>query len=246
MAQRVVVVEQPNYLPWLGYFDLIAQSDVWVWYDDVQYTRRDWRNRNRVAADGESLWLTVPVKTKGRYEQPICAVEIDDEQPWARRHLATLRRCYGRAPHFAEVYALVATALEAGHARLADLTIALNEALCGALGLAPRFLRSSALPDLEGAKQERLLAICRSLEGAAYLSGPAARAYIAPAAFTAAGIELRYIAYDYPPYERGGRHWVPNLSILDPLVWLGPAGTAAFLARHGGSWEPGTQRFASS
>jgi hypothetical protein len=234
---RVVVIEQPNYIPWLGYFDLLAQSDVWVWYDDVQYTKRDWRNRNRVAADGEPLWLTIPVQTKGRYEQPICEVEIDYAQPWVRRHLATLRRCYGRAPYFDAVYAIVSAALERGHARLADLTIELNESLCAYLGLRRRFLRSSALAGIEGRKQERLLSICRRLGAATYLSGPAARDYIAPAAFAAAGVALRYIVYDYPPYSRGGRPFVPRLSILDPLVWLGPAETAAFLMRHGRS-EP--------
>src|SRR4029450_6585118 len=94
-----VVIEQPNYIPWLGYVDLIRQSDVWIWYDDVQYTRRDWRNRNRIAGN-DPLWLTIPVKAKGGFAQRICDVQIDDAQPWARRHLDMIRRCYARAPFF--------------------------------------------------------------------------------------------------------------------------------------------------
>ncbi len=234
----MIVVEQPNYLPWIGYFDLIAQSDVWVWYDDVQYTRRDWRNRNRVAGAGEPVWLTIPVRSRGRYEQPIREVEIDYERPWARKHLETVRHCYGAAPFFEPVYETLRGALEKEHRLLADLTIGLNEALCGLLGLRTRFLRGSGLDGIEGDKQERLIRICRRLGGTAYLSGPAARDYIQPELFRDAGIGLRYIVYDYPPYERGAQRFIPNLSILDPLAWLGPGEAAAFLARHA-RWEAG-------
>jgi hypothetical protein len=237
-VETVIVVEQPNYIPWLGYFGLIAQSDVWVWYDDVQYTRRDWRNRNRVAGAGEPVWLTVPVRSRGRYEQPIHEVEIDSDRPWARKHLETVRHCYGAAPFFPEVYEVLRAALEKEHRLLADLTIELAEALCGLLGLSPRFLRSSGLEGIEGDKRERLIRICRRLGGTAYLSGPAARDYIEPELFREAGIELRYIAYGYPPYDRGGQPFIPNLSILDPLAWIGPEETAALLARNA-RWEAG-------
>lgn len=225
---RVVVVEQPNYIPWIGYFDLIAQSDVWVWYDDVQYTKRDWRNRNRVAGEGEPVWLTIPVRTRGRYEQKILEVEIDRERPWEHKHLETLRHCYREAPAFEEVFAIVRKTLEAGHERLADLTIELNEELCRFLGLRTRFLRSSGM-EVQGDRQERLLEICRRLGAGVYLSGPAARSYLTPEPFHREGLELRYIVYDYPPYERGGRPFIPRLSILDPLFWLGPEGTRALL-----------------
>lgn len=235
-GERVVVIEQPNYVPWLGYFGLIAQSDVWVWYDDVQYTKRDWRNRNRVAGDGEAVWITIPVKTRGRYVQKIADVEIDGDA-WQRKHLETLRHCYAGAPYFAEVFALVRNVFERGHARLADLTIDLNEECCALLGLRPRFVRSSSLA-VEGDKVARLIEICRRFDASAYLSGPAARAYMTPAPFGEAGLELRYIVYDYPPYDRGGRPFVSNLSILDPLVWIGPAGTAELLAANA-RWEPG-------
>ena len=230
------MVEQPNYLPWIGYFDLIAQADVWVWYDDVQYTRRDWRNRNRVAGAGEPVWLTIPVRSRGRYEQPIHEVEIDGERPWARKHLETVRHCYGAAPFFETVYEVLRAALEKEHRCLADLTIELNEALCGLLGLRPRFLRSSGLEGIAGDKRERLIRICDRLGGTIYLSGPAARDYIQPELFREAGIELRYIVYGYPPYDRGGQPFIPNLSILDPLAWIGPAATADLLARR---WETG-------
>jgi hypothetical protein len=233
-----LVIEQPSYIPWLGYFDLLAQADVWVWYDDVQYTRRDWRNRNRVDVDGRPTWLTVPVRSGPRSATRICDVEIDASRPWPRRHLETLRHCYSRAPHFREVIPVVEASLLAGHSHLAPLVIELNEALCRLLGLTPAFQRSSELEGIEGARQERLLQICRRLRASTYLSGPAAHNYIAPGAFRRAGIELRYIVYQYPPYERGGAPFVPGLSILDALCWMGPSRTRDYLLEHGRS-EPG-------
>lgn len=232
---RIVAIEQPNYIPWLGYFDLIRQSDVWIWYDDVQYTKRDWRNRNRIADGGEPLWLTIPVKTKGRFEQTIREVEIDDSQPWRRRHVETLRRCYAAAPHSGAILPLLARAIGAGPTLLAELTIALNESICALLGFAPHFARSSGLAHASADRQERLLELCRTAGGTTYLSGPAARAYIEPRGFEDAGVGLRYIVYDYPPYARGRRPFVPNLSIVDAIAWLGPEATARFLEKHGRS-----------
>jgi hypothetical protein len=152
-----------------------------------------------------------------------------------RKHLETVRHCYGDAPWLGEVFALLSRVLTRGHSHLAELTIELNQELCRYLGLSPEFRRSSAL-GVAGERQERLIEICRRLGATAYLSGPAARAYISPESFARAGLELRYIVYDDSPYPRGDRPFVPRLSILDPLVWLGPEGTAAFLARHH-RWE---------
>lgn len=231
--KRTVVIEQPNYIPWLGYFDLIRQSDLWIWYDDVQYTKRDWRNRNRIAGRVSPEWLTIPVKTKGNFAQLISEVEIDQSQDWGRRHLQTLCRCYGGAPFFGAVYDVVASALEACHHRLADLTIALNEAICALLRFTPQFVRSSRIPRTNTDRQKRLVEICGAVGATTYLSGPAARAYIEPRTFADAGMNLRYISYAYPPYARGDAPFIPNLSVIDALAWLGPVGTAAFLATHG-------------
>ncbi|HEX5717309.1 MAG TPA: WbqC family protein [Thermoanaerobaculia bacterium] len=236
--ERVIVIEQPNYIPWIGYFDLMAQCDVWIWYDDVQYTKRDWRNRNRIAGDGGPLWLTIPVKTKGRFHQKIGEVEIDYARPWVRKHLAAFRDCYRRAPGFGDLLGIYGGALEREPRFLADLTIGLNETLAGCLGLAPRFARSSSFGGSEerADRQQRLLDLCARSAATAYLSGPAARAYIDPESFHRAGVALRYMVYNYPPYARGGHPFVPHLSILDALAWLGPAETAA-LIRHGQRWE---------
>ena len=227
-----LVVEQPNYLPWLGYFDLLDRADLWVWYDEVQYTRRDWRNRNRVAGGGEPVWLTVPVRARGHRDLRICDVEIDRRQAWERKHLATLRHLYGKAPFFDPVFDLVRRHVEAAPPLLADLTTGLTEELCRYLGVEATFLRSSRIDGIEGPKQDRILSVCRRLGPDVYLSGPAARDYLQPAAFDAEGIELRYIAYRYDDYPRGDQPARTDLSILDALFFIGPGATLDLIRRN--------------
>lgn len=227
-----LVVEQPNYVPWLGYFDLLDRADVWVWYDDVQYTKRDWRNRNRVAGDGDPVWLTIPVQAQAHRDKTIAEMEIDHRQLWARKHLATLRHFYGRAPFFEPVFEIVRRHLEEPPEKLADLTIGLNEDLCEFLGIGAELHRSSRLDGVEGVKADRILSVCRRVEPTVYLSGPAARDYLSPDPFDAAGIELEYISYRYDGYPRGGQPERTDLSILDPLFWTGADATRELIRRH--------------
>lgn len=227
----VVAIEQPNYVPWIGYFDLVAQCDVFVWLDTVQYTPRDWRNRNRVGAH-EAHWITIPVRSRGRRAQRIADVEIDAARPWARKHLASVASACRGAPHFAQVFALYESYLTRPYRLLADLTIDLNEALCRAIGLDTRFLRASAIAGAPDDRRERLLGLCERTGGTLYLSGPSARDYLAPDDFRRRSLGLRYIRYEYPPYPRGSLPFVERLSILDALCWLGPAGVRAYLREH--------------
>jgi hypothetical protein len=225
----ILVVEQPAYLPWLGYFDLMRQSEVWVWYDDVQYTSRDWRNRNRVARDTEPLWLTVPV-VKGSRRRLIADVAVDGSRAWRRKQLETVRHCYGSAPGYGVVAELLCSHFARTHDRLADLVIELGESIAALLGIGPRFQRSSQIADVVGRKSHRLVSLCRATGASTYLSGPAAKAYLDPALFARAAIEVRYIAYDMRDYPRGGQPWLPRLSIIDALAWVGVSGTRELLA----------------
>ena len=226
-----VGILQPNYLPWIGNFDLMAQTDVWVWYDDVQYTRRDWRNRNRVAGKAQPVWLTVPVRHAQRSALRICDALIDADREWVRRHLETVRHFYGRAPFFLETLALLRRTLDRPHERLTDLAIELNESLAEALEIRPRFVRSSQLTYPRDERNGRLLAICQQFDATTYLSGPAARAYLEPDRFARQGIAIRYASYDYPQYDRGGGPFYRDLSVIDPLCWAGAAQVARWLGR---------------
>jgi WbqC-like protein family len=222
-SSTTAVVLQPSYLPWRGYFDLVDRADVFVFYDDVQYDKHGWRNRNRIKTAHGPAWITVPVHSRGAVETgtPIAAIEVDHRRDWVRSHLETLRHAYGRQPFYARYAPLLATVLEKRHARLADLTIELTIAVARELGSTARFVRSSELP-VQGSKNDRLLDVLGRIGATRYISGPSARAYIAPERFAEAGIVLEFITYDYPEYAQPHPPYDPAVSIVDALFALGP------------------------
>ncbi|HYW52965.1 MAG TPA: WbqC family protein [Dongiaceae bacterium] len=231
-AGTTAVVLQPSYLPWRGYFDLVDRADVFVFYDDVQYDKHGWRNRNRVKTANGPAWITVPVHAHGAVERgtPICEIAIDHRRDWVRAHLETLRHAYGRQPFYARYAPLLAAILEKRHARLADLTIELTVAVARELGSATRFVRASGMA-LHGRKNDRLLDVLEAVGATRYVSGPSARSYIAPERFAEAGIALEYAAYDYPEYAQAHPPYEPAVSIVDALFALGPAAIENIRAR---------------
>lgn len=218
------VILQPSYIPWRGYFDQIRRADVFVFYDDVQYDARGWRNRNRVLGAGGPQWITIPVHHRGSQTErrPIHSIEICWETDWASRHLRTLEHCYRRAPHFREVVDLLAPFYRRRDRYLADFTIELTCAIAERLGIqSTRFLRSSALHS-EGNQTERLLSILRGLCATHYLTGPSARAYLDEGLLARHGIATEYMDYAYPDYPQLRSGFEPHLSIVDLLVMTGP------------------------
>jgi hypothetical protein len=218
------VIVQPSYIPWRGYFDLIHRADVFVFYDDVQYDTRGWRNRNRVKTPRGGEWLTIPVNARGAQTEHIPIDRIATApQPWGRKHLDTLRRLYEAGPHFADYLSWLESAYADPPPLLADFTIATTIDLAGMLGIdSTEFVRSSAL-GIEGRKTDRLVAVCRALGATEYLSGPSARDYIEPEKFAAAGIELQYIDYRYPEYPQLYPPFDPYVTILDLMFMTGRA-----------------------
>jgi hypothetical protein len=223
-AGRTAVVLQPSYLPWRGYFDLVDRADVFVFYDDVQYDKHGWRNRNRIKTANGVSWLTVPVHAHGAVEggTPIAEIAIDHRRDWVRSHGETLRHAYGRAPFYAAYAPVLLSILERRHELLADLTIELTVAIARELGCTTEFVRSSEMP-LSGRKNDRLIDLLERIGADHYISGPSARAYIEPERFDAAGIALEYAAYDYPAYAQPHPPYEPAVSIVDTLFALGPA-----------------------
>ena len=140
---RTAVVLQPSYLPWRGYFDLLDRADVFVFYDDVQYDKHGWRNRNRIKTAGGPGWITVPVHAGGAVKDgtPVKEIAIDHRRDWVRAHLETLRHAYHKQPFYARYAPQVAEILAKRHVLLADLTIELTVALARELGSATRFVR---------------------------------------------------------------------------------------------------------
>jgi hypothetical protein len=219
---RAAVI-QPSYIPWRGYFHQIQRADVFVFYDDVQYDKHGWRNRNRIKTAAGPRWLTIPVLSKGNVVErtPIHEIAIVWDEPWNKKHWATLTQAYGRAPHFRRY----APRLEAFYQRrpehLADFTIELTIELARELGIERRWVRSSTL-GVSGSRTDRLLAVLTGLGVTHYISGPRARAYLEEEKLRAANITLEYMTYEYPEYEQLYPPYDPQVSILDLLFMVGP------------------------
>lgn len=222
---RVIVILQSNYIPWKGYFDLMNAADEFVLYDEVQFTRRDWRNRNKVVVGGAAKWLTIPVETKGRYDARIDEVRVSDPG-WAARHFQTLRHAYGKAPYWRDY----AAPLEDLYIRAAELDrlSAVNRlflaALADWLGIDTPLSESTDVPRTTDDPVARLIEVCLARGATDYLSGPAARSYIDSSTFARSGLGLHYADYSgYPDYDQGAAECVHGVSVLDLLMRLGPA-----------------------
>jgi hypothetical protein len=218
---RVGII-QSNYIPWRGYFDFIDSVDVFVLLDDVQYTRRDWRNRNKIKTKDGLHWLTIPVNVKDKYTQAIQDVKVVDGS-WAPEHLKALRHAYAKAPHFASEFPWVEDtyALCRNRQSLSDINLAFLTAICGRLGVATPMRQSSEF-DLHTGKSERLIGICRQLGADTYVSGPAARDYIDAVQWRDNGIEVLYKSYDYPEYPQSHPPFEHGVTVLDLIFNTGP------------------------
>jgi hypothetical protein len=219
----IAVILQPSYIPWRGYFDQIRRADTFIFYDDVQYDKHGWRNRNQIKTAQGRQWLTIPVHSAGATSgMPIKEVRIDWSKPWARNHLRALTGAYNKAQYFRDY----ATILDAFYGRrdefLADFTIATTMQLAKDLGIQrTQFVRSSELRAISGRKTERLIQILDQVGANHYISGPSARDYIESDAFARAGIKIEYVEYEYPEYPQLYPPFDPNVSVLDLLFMTG-------------------------
>lgn len=225
MTRRTCVILQPSYIPWRGFFHQIYAADEFVFYDDVQYDKGGWRNRNRIKGPRGSQWLTIPVKSGGAVTRSlrINEIHIDHSQPWRQKHWETLCQFYARAPYFTFCAPVLEPFYLSSYELLADFTIELTSTIARDL-LAishTRFQRSSCL-GIEGDRTGRLVAICRALETDRYVSGPAARDYLDETQFLDAGITVEYMRYEYPEYEQRFPPFDPKVSVLDLLFAVGP------------------------
>lgn len=219
-----VVILQPSYIPWRGYFHQIQKADLFVFYDCVQYDAESWRNRNRIKTADGLAWLTIPVHVKGHTSlgTTIKDVPIDRMKPWRVKHLRSIEQNYAKAPHTARYAPLLQEFYERDDVWLADFTCDFTVALARELGIAhTKFIRSSTLP-ARGAKTDRLLSILQHVGATDYLSGPSARGYLEEQKLAAAGIALEYMNYDYPEYSQLHGAFQPQVSIIDLLCNVGP------------------------
>lgn len=218
-----VVILQPSYIPWRGYFDQIRRSDIFVFYDDIQYDKHGWRNRNQIKTHQGKQWLTIPVHTKGVTNgTSIKDIRIDWSKPWAKNHLKSLTISYSRAPYFKECLPLLEAIYRRRDEFLADFTIGTSFLLAHELGFtSTRFMRSSELAGIQGQKTDRVINVLKRVGATHYLCGPSASSYMEPEKFESAGISFEYMQYNYPVYKQLHPPYDPNVSILDLLFMTG-------------------------
>lgn len=216
-----VAVLQSNYIPWKGYFDVIAAVDEFILYDDVQFTKNDWRNRNRIKTPQGPFWLTVPVGSDIR--RRICDVLIPS-QTWRSTHWKTLVQNYRKASFFNAIAAwLEPLYLRTAHTLLSATNRSFIEAICAYLGVTTKLSWSWDYTTVQG-RTERLVDLCMQAGATEYVTGPAARAYLDVDLFTARGITLDW--FDYAGYPQYPQLWGPfehEVSILDLLFNCGPS-----------------------
>jgi hypothetical protein len=216
------VILQPSFIAWRGYFHQVHRADYFVFYDDVQYDKHGWRNRNRVKTANGTQWLTVPVHAKGAIDQgrEIREITIDWTARFADKHLSTIRQAYRKAPFFDRYAGILEDAYAKKPEFLADLTIDLTQTIAGVLGSKTKFARSSEMR-IGGAPTERLVNIVKSLGCDHYISGPSAKDYVEEDLFAQANIKLEYQTYNYGEYPQLHPPFDPQVSVLDLLFMTG-------------------------
>jgi hypothetical protein len=216
-----LVVLQPGYLPWLGFFDQMKKADVFVYYDDVQFDKNGWRNRNRIKGSKGPVWLTVPVRHKGRSEQSIQAVEVIQDQLWATKHVKSIRELYAHAPFTKDYLDGLEAVLSGPKTHLVDFCYAAVEYFRGVLEIDTPMFRSSDL-NIEGKRSERLVNICNHFQADTYLSGDSAKSYLQDDLFKDAGIDVQWQNYQHPTYDQQHGAFISHLSIVDLVMNMGP------------------------
>ena len=221
LPHMMLSAHQPAYLPWLGYLDKIASSDVFVFLDDVQFEKSSFINRNRIKTLQGAQWLTVPVRMKGHMNATLLDIGMDNSQPWRRKHLAAVALNYRKARFFDYAYPRLEALLGAATQNLADFCWEQLRFWMVEFGIATRLVRQSQTP-VEGTKSELVLNLCRQQGADAYLSGRLGRDYLDLASFEAHGIEVRFQHFNPQPYPQLWGAFEPGLSVLDYWMNCGP------------------------
>jgi hypothetical protein len=217
-----ISIMQPFYIPWIGYFNLIQQSDLFVFLDSAQFVKRSWQQRNKIKGANGELVLTIPVKTKGRREQRIMDVEIDATTDFIHKHLRSVYYSYSKAPFFSNYYSEFEAILLKRHRFLSELTIELIEWLSGIFAIGKKFIRSSRL-NVSGRKAYLLLDICKAIGAESYLSAKGSQDYIKEDdPFEINDVNVIYQDYVHPRYVQLGSLFVSHLSVIDLLFNEGP------------------------
>ena len=231
--QKTIVITQPTYIPWLGYFEQIARADVFVFLDVVQYVHQEWNNRNRLkGTNGEPVWLTIPVESHP-LETDIKDIKISvTKRNWQRKHLNTISSLLGKTPYIQEFLPQLISFYGKNHTNLCEFNIELINLISQWLGLDVKFIRASQLCP-SGRRTEMLLDICLKLEAKHYYSPAGAAVYLENEKHILenAGISVSYQAWEHPTYPQKFGEFLSHMSVLDAIMNVGPEQTYEFIVR---------------
>lgn len=210
------VILQPGFIPWLGFFELMYKCDVFIFLDDVQFTKRDWRSRNRIKTPDGPKWLTLPVKTKGRFSQLIKDTELDNSKNWPSQHLKTIKMNYSRSPYFNTLYPKIEEIYNCSWNLLFDIDIALIKLLIKELCLKPELLRSSETKtSTKETGKDKIIKICEAVGATHFYSGAAGKTIYDFESFEKHNIVLEFQQYQHPEYKQLWGNFVSYLSVMD-------------------------------
>ena len=220
--KKTVSIMQPTYIPWLGYFALMIRSDVFVLFDDVQFARRSWQQRNRIkTADGIQI-LTIPVQKKGMVNQNIIDVKTDRSSNYIKKHIGTLERSYSKASYYKVYKDEIFSIIENNYEYLSELTINLILKLKEILCIETKIIRSSELK-VGGKSAEYLANICKLLNADIYISPDGSKGYLDKSSdFINHNILVKYNEYKHPEYKQLYGDFIPFLSVVDLIFNEGP------------------------
>lgn len=215
-----ISVHQPHYHPWIGYFDKIQKSDVFVYLDNVQYKKREFQNRNKIRTKDGWVWLTVPVVTKGNYFQKICEVEIDNSNAWLKTHWEMIKANYKKAEYFLAHKDFFENIYSAKWNRLMDISVKITEYLLEQFQIKTKICYESDM-DVSAVSTDRIIQICKKLGADTYLTGQGAREYMDEKRFEQEGIALQWQEFEHPVYKQVYEGFEPCMSAIDLLFNCG-------------------------
>jgi hypothetical protein len=214
----IVTIHQPNYLPYLGYFDKMAKADVLIIYDTAEFVKEMFYHRNKIKTKQGPLWLTVPVKYKSSERPSIQRLQIDNARNWQKKHWASIQQSYAKAPYYKEVFELLESVYNKEWLSVGELGTKLIKVIAEYLGIKTKVVLASDYPiDVNLSAENKLLAYVKAVGGNVYLSGKTGETYLNEQSFNDTGIELRFQYYTHPNYVQMHGEFVKNLCILDLL-----------------------------
>ncbi len=218
---KTIAIMQPVYLPWLGYFEQMAVCDEFMFLDDVQYTKHDWRNRNKIRTKNGWMWLTVPTR-RANLTQILLETQINYDTKWINKQLNAIRTNYSPSPYFADVYPIIQSAFENKPERLIELTIPLVLSSAAYMGIGPQISYASQFPGCTAGGQERILDICKTRSADTLYIGQAAKAYASEDYFLENDVKILFQNYNHPVYSQRFDGFESHMSIIDLLMNHGP------------------------